>query len=193
MAWMGRNANIKDSDSMNLPLRLDVLALRATDVSLFEENWLATSLTLWPCRLFLAEAKRLKSALRKVAPPAALAASPPNPRYALWQRECALLSSQDPVGENWQSSSFSGGVFVEKKASPNEWQILMVCSGNTSSYSIFSRISFNGRNRSSRRNPFFFYPGPGLVIQFSQVHMLSNVGAQEASNISDEIHGAILR
>lgn len=28
-------------------------------------------------------------------------------------------------GENWQSSSFSGGVFVEKKASPNEWQILM--------------------------------------------------------------------
>ncbi|KAI3681474.1 hypothetical protein L6452_36271 [Arctium lappa] len=28
-------------------------------------------------------------------------------------------------GENWQSSSFSGGVFVEKKASSNEWQILM--------------------------------------------------------------------
>jgi hypothetical protein len=28
-------------------------------------------------------------------------------------------------GEDWQSSSFSGGVFIEKKASPNEWQILM--------------------------------------------------------------------
>ena len=28
-------------------------------------------------------------------------------------------------GEDWQSSSFSGGVLIEKKASPNEWQILM--------------------------------------------------------------------
>jgi hypothetical protein len=28
-------------------------------------------------------------------------------------------------GEDWQSSSFSGGVFIEKKASPNERQILM--------------------------------------------------------------------
>lgn len=24
-------------------------------------------------------------------------------------------------GEDWQSFSFSGGVFIEKKASPNEW------------------------------------------------------------------------
>ncbi|KAD4180521.1 hypothetical protein E3N88_29112 [Mikania micrantha] len=38
-------------------------------VTSFVPSWLrlATSLTLWPCRLFLAEAKRLKSALRKVA------------------------------------------------------------------------------------------------------------------------------
>lgn len=28
-------------------------------------------------------------------------------------------------GEDWQSSSFSGGVFIERKASPNEWRILM--------------------------------------------------------------------
>jgi len=28
-------------------------------------------------------------------------------------------------GGDWQSSSFSGGVFIEKKASPNEWQIWM--------------------------------------------------------------------
>ena len=28
-------------------------------------------------------------------------------------------------GEDWQSSSFSGGVFIEKRASPNEWDIFM--------------------------------------------------------------------
>lgn len=28
-------------------------------------------------------------------------------------------------GEDWQSSSLSGGVFIEKKAPPNEWQIWM--------------------------------------------------------------------
>lgn len=28
-------------------------------------------------------------------------------------------------GEDWQSSSFSGGVFIERKASPKEWQIWM--------------------------------------------------------------------
>lgn len=26
-------------------------------------------------------------------------------------------------GEDWQSSSFSGGVFIERKASPNEWHL----------------------------------------------------------------------
>ena len=28
-------------------------------------------------------------------------------------------------GEDWQSSSFSGGVFIEKKVSPNEWKIFL--------------------------------------------------------------------
>ncbi|KAI5311519.1 hypothetical protein L3X38_000245 (mitochondrion) [Prunus dulcis] len=28
-------------------------------------------------------------------------------------------------GEDWQSSSFNGGVLIEKKASPNKWRILM--------------------------------------------------------------------
>lgn len=42
---------------------------RQGPVTSFVPSWLrlATSLTLWPCRLFLAEAKRLKSALRNVA------------------------------------------------------------------------------------------------------------------------------
>ncbi|KAI3811882.1 hypothetical protein L1987_16578 [Smallanthus sonchifolius] len=43
------------------------------------------------------------------------------------EREAGALAalSKESKGENWQCSSFSGGVFVEKKAPPNEWQILM--------------------------------------------------------------------
>ena len=36
-----------------------------------------------------------------------------------------MFSTGRVGGEDWQSSSFSGGVFIEKKAPPNEWQIWM--------------------------------------------------------------------
>lgn len=53
---------------MTIPQESRPLSLKGP-VTSFVPSWLrlATSLTLWPCRLFLAEAKRLKSALRKVA------------------------------------------------------------------------------------------------------------------------------
>lgn len=51
-------------------------------------------------------------------------------RVSFWQlmnrpKEGLTLCSLLVGGEEWQSSSFSGGVFIEKRASPNEWQIFM--------------------------------------------------------------------
>jgi hypothetical protein len=37
-----------------------------------------------------------------------------------------VFSPNQVGGGDRQSSSFSGRVFIEKKASPNEWQILVV-------------------------------------------------------------------
>ncbi|XP_071689215.1 uncharacterized mitochondrial protein AtMg00810-like [Rutidosis leptorrhynchoides] len=50
-------------------MKIDLGKISCLRVTSFVAYWLrlATSLTLWPCRLFLAEAKRLKSELRKVA------------------------------------------------------------------------------------------------------------------------------
>lgn len=58
----------KERCSQLLPQEPPILSLKGP-VTSFVPSWLRlpTSLTLWPCRPPLAKAKRLKSALRKVA------------------------------------------------------------------------------------------------------------------------------
>ncbi|RXI05906.1 hypothetical protein DVH24_017948 [Malus domestica] len=76
--------------------------------------------------------------LRKVAPEGCvdrIRAVTQNPHIrASWANtgHVQLMFHLDPMfspgrvgGEDWQSSSFNGGVLIEKKASPNKWQILM--------------------------------------------------------------------
>ncbi|CAL0322656.1 unnamed protein product [Lupinus luteus] len=40
----------------------------------------------------------------------------------------SMFSPGQVGGKDWRSSSFSGGVFLQKRASPNEWQIWMASS-----------------------------------------------------------------